>query len=210
MPAAVNVKARLPRPRNFEADVNAAERLKETNQRMPPRLWAAWIGRLAGIQVNQPCFTASGDCVGFATDNSGEAHSHPISYLRPSEVARSIFRLIGTPNEIWTLKELSDLVMWLDSQEHRNYCYEAMGMLAKDDEHDPPGRAVIQKVIGQLAVKQTMLDMNSEPAKLHREHVRQSPVLTEPAEKFAEALDALAKNPPRDIVNNFFGEGNAA
>jgi len=204
------VKERLPRPRNFEADVNAAERLKDTNQRMPPRLWAAWIGRIAGIQVNRPCFTFGGECIGFGTEEGGEAYNRPIAYQRPAEIAASIRRLIGTQSEIWTLKELSDLVMWLDTQEHRNYCYEAIGMLAKDDEHDPPGRAVIQKVIGQLAVKQTMLDMNSEPAKLHREHVRQSPVLTEPAEKFAEALDALAKNPPRDIVNNFFGEGNAA
>jgi len=210
MSAAIAVKSRLPRPRNFESDVRAAERLKETNQRMPPRLWAAWIGKLAGLQVNHPCYTASGECVGFGTDIGDDPRLRVVSYQRPSEITIAIHRLIGTPTEIWTLKELSDMVMWLDTQEQRNYCYEAVGMLARDDEHEPPGRMVIQKVIGQLAVKQTMLDINSEPARQHREQIRQSPLLTEPAEKFSAALEQLAKNPPHDIVNSFFNEESAA
>lgn len=201
---------RTPRPRHFDADVADAESLKRTNQTMPPRLWAAWIGRLTKIQVNVPCFTASGDCVGFATDEGGAAYARPISYLRPSQIAASIHRLIGTSSEIWTLKELSDMVMWLDTQDQRNYCFEAIGMLAKDDVHEPPGRSVIQRVIGQLAVKQTMFEMDSEPAKQFREKVKGSPVFTEPPEVFQQVVKELRNSPTGDMVNEFFDKGTAA
>jgi hypothetical protein len=210
---AVAGKKHIPRPRRFEADVMAAEELYRTQQLIPPRLWAAWVGRIAGLQVNQPCFTASGDCAGFGTENgAGDPYNRPVAYLRPSEIAAKLHRLIGTPNEIFPLKQLSDMVMWLDSQDQRNYCFEAIGMLA-NDEHDPPGRAVIQRAIRDLAVKQTVMEIESPPAREIRERVKSSPVLTEPAEVFEAIKPPIVyaePNGPGNPLREFFPEEAAA
>lgn len=205
-------KNRLPRPKGFEFDVTAAENLERTRQCMPPRLWAAWIGRRAGIQVNLVCTNAGGDFVGFGTE-PGENGLQRCSYLRPSQIAAKIHNLIGTSGEIWKQAHLDNMIQWLDTQDQRNFCFESIGMLAHDDEHDPPGRAVIQNVIKQIAVKQTMMDIESPKGREYQERVKASPVLTEPAEIFEAIKPPIIYADPtaaKGSLDEFFNDNEPA